>query len=53
MHVSVCLPGRAPSVHSMAAAEAAAGDVHVKFATVEKGDIGFYNFAHVSLQDIL
>lgn len=37
----------------MARAEAAAGQVPVKFATVEKGDIGFYGFAHVRLADIL
>lgn len=52
-HVSVWTQARAPTVADMAAAEMAAGDVPIKFATVEKGDIGFYSFSHVRLQDIL
>lgn len=52
-HVSVHPAGAAPSLQEMVVLEAAAGDIPVKFAVVEKGDIGFYGFSHVRLQDIL
>jgi hypothetical protein len=44
---------RLPTPEDMAAADAAAAGVPVRFSTIEKGDICFYGVSHVELRSIL
>jgi hypothetical protein len=51
--VSVAPCTRLPTPRDMAAADAAAGGVPVRFSTLEKGDICFYGLSHVELRSIM
>ena len=50
--VAVMPCSQLPTPEDMAAADAAAGSVPVRFATVEKGDICFYGLSHVQLRTL-
>lgn len=51
--VSVLPCAAPPTPPVMAAADAAAGGIPVRFSTIEKGDICFYGTTHVELRSIL